>query len=98
MLLQLGEKIKIHLIKGNGSLFWTGGMYKSLEYALVHSKEFDYALLVNDDVEFYDNAIENLKSRLEKSDAKIIVGATEDADGNMSYGGVKKQEYYFQGD
>lgn len=95
MLLQLGEKIKIHLIKGNGSLFWTGGMYKSLEYALVHSKEFDYALLVNDDVEFYDNAIENLKRRLEKSNAKIIVGATEDADGNMSYGGVKKLSRFF---
>lgn len=95
MLSSLGEKIKIHLIKGNGSLFWTGGMYKSLEYALAHTAEFDYALLVNDDVDFYKDSISHLLDRLKTLDAGIIVGSTEDSNGNTSYGGVKKLSGFF---
>ena len=95
MLEELSSRVRIHLIQGDGQLFWTGGMRKSLGYALDASDKFDYALLVNDDVDFYPGAIEKLIDRLESSDAQIIVGATEDSDGNTSYGGVRKTSRFF---
>ena len=56
MLRSLPYKIKV--LSGNGNLFWNGGMRKSLAYALLGTEKYDYAMLVNDDVRFYENAIE----------------------------------------
>ncbi len=43
----------------------------------------------NDDVEFYDNIIDRM-IEISDSDTNIVVGATEDSNGKMSYGGVIK--------
>ncbi len=81
---------KIKLIDGDGSLFWNGGMRKSIAYALSNVDKFDYALLVNDDVAFYPGTINQMVHRIKTSGADVVVGATCDADGKMTYGGVLK--------
>ena len=81
---------KIKLIDGDGSLFWNGGMRKSIFYALSNVDKFNYALLVNDDVAFYPGTINQMVDRIKTSGADVVVGATCDSDGNMTYGGVVK--------
>lgn len=77
----------IEIIKGNGNLFWNGGMYKGIEFALSNNEQSDYYLLVNDDVRFYTNIIEKL---IKVSDNKnVVVGATSDLSGNLTYGGIR---------
>lgn len=103
-----GEALKelpyaLTLLSGNGQLFWNGGMEKALGYALTEAEKTDYYLLVNDDVAFFEHAIEKLIAR-QKDAAKhlegnpeniVIAGSTAAADGGTSYGGVKLLSKYF---
>ena len=93
----LGDKV--HLIEGTGSLFWNGGMRVSMGYALnalsADNDAFEYALLVNDDVEFYDRAIEKMITRLENAGASAVAGATRNSEGAMTYGCVLKTSDHF---
>ncbi len=86
------------LLSGDGQLFWNGGMYKALEYALRSEDRTDYYMLVNDDVKFLEGAIEKLVVRQqEATDAEraVIVGATADKNGNTSYGGTRLLSKHF---
>lgn len=87
--------IKLKVLSGDGKLFWNGGMRRSMAYALNNAQKFDYVLLINDDVVFYENAINKIIERLDLSGADVIVGATSDDDNNMSYGGVIKKSKLF---
>lgn len=80
---------KIKIISGTGQLFWGGGMRMAMNYAAKSSEKYDYVMLVNDDVDFYNGAIEKLLNKLKESGADVIVGSCEDSEGNVSYGGVK---------
>lgn len=53
-------KIKIHIIKGNGNLYWAGGMRKAWNEAMKKYAEWDYYLLLNDDVELLPSLFETL--------------------------------------
>lgn len=81
----------ITTVNGTGSLFYTGGMIQAIKEAQSGKYDSEYILLMNDDVEFFDNAIEKLikqhKGLVEPSKS-IIVGSTSDYDGKMTYGGV----------
>lgn len=89
----LPQNIKI--IAGSGNLFWNKGMRVSMRYAMKHKDDFDYVMLINDDVKFYAGVPRMLLSQMRKRDAKIIVGATTDPDGKLTYGGVKKKSPFF---
>lgn len=82
----------IHIIEGNGNLFWNGGMRKGIEYAL-ENIEADFYLLINDDVEFFPNTIERLLGRYfyirSNNQDGLIVGATCDNNNNLTYGAIK---------
>ena len=52
--------IPLHIIQGDGSLFWAGGMRRCWKEALKRHKEWDYYLLLNDDVELQDCMFEEL--------------------------------------
>lgn len=86
----LKESADIHLLYGDGKLYYSGGMRLAMDYtlsALPH--ELDYLLMVNDDVEFFEHCIEKLVAQsIEQKDA-VIVGATQDAGGRLSYSGIK---------
>jgi GT2 family glycosyltransferase len=45
----------LHILQGDGNLFWAGGMRYCWKEALKRHNEWDYYLLVNDDVVFMDN-------------------------------------------
>lgn len=89
------------LLSGNGQLFWNGGMEKALDYALTQAEKTDYYLLVNDDVLFFDGAIEALIKRQKGAEEgktgsqAVIVGSTSDKSGRTSYGGVKLLSKHF---
>lgn len=82
-------------IEGDGKLFWTGGMYLGMDYVLKQSSKVDYVLLVNDDVDFYDNAVINMINTLKAVCSDVVVGATMDSQGKMSYGGVQMLSRHF---
>lgn len=86
---------KIRMLSGNGNLFWNGGMRMSMSFALEYVDRLDYVLLVNDDVDFFNESIEKLIQRIEDTNADVVVGATCDPNGRMSYGGVKKTSKFF---
>ncbi|WP_418747609.1 glycosyltransferase family 2 protein [Frisingicoccus sp.] len=85
----LSKGINIHIIETQGNLYYSRGMKKALDYILESNlkAEKDYLLLVNDDVDFYRNAIESLIQQ--SNEGIVVVGATCDSSGKQSYGAVK---------
>lgn len=75
------------IIRGNGSLFYSGGMRLAIEEARKTDGEYDYCLLFNDDVNFLESSIEDL---CKKDNSVIWVGPTSDEKGGLSYGGIVK--------
>lgn len=80
----------MHIVAGDGSLFWNGGMIKAWEAAIEFSPDFDGFLWLNDDVillpDFW-NDIDSLyvSGRLAEG---IYVGSTKDPySGQLTYGG-----------
>lgn len=74
------------VLEGDGNLFWAGGMRKGIETFFQTDANSDYVLLVNDDVEFYDDIISSLITRSKENSDAIIVGATCDSGGRYTYG------------
>jgi GT2 family glycosyltransferase len=50
----------IHILKGDGNLYWAGGMRFAWKEALKSSKKWDYYLLLNDDTILLENAFDEL--------------------------------------
>lgn len=87
-------------IKGTGGLYWNGGMYEAWRFA--EESAFDYLLLFNDDVKLdadaIGRAVEAQHSRRRLGEEVIIVGATRNRSGEISYSGFlrKKQLFNFE--
>lgn len=83
---------QVNIIKGDGNLYWNGGM--RVAFAAAMEKGFDYYLWLNDDTLLYPTAINSLIATSCELHAKhgksvIVVGSTQDAnDGRLTYGGV----------
>lgn len=79
---------EVRVLKGDGSLFYSRGMGLGMSALLESKEEFDYLLMMNDDVAFFPGCIEALsRQSREKGDA-VIVGATRDEEGKLSYSGI----------
>lgn len=50
----------LHILQGNGNLFWAGGMRFCWKEALKSHEKWDYYLLINDDVVFLDNLFDDM--------------------------------------
>lgn len=91
---QLLNKMKtsydLHLIEGEGNLYYSGGMRIGMEYALkTVDQNYDYVLMINDDVSFIKHGIEmSAKQSMEQNNA-IIVGAMRNTEGKLSYSAIK---------
>jgi GT2 family glycosyltransferase len=87
----LKNEFDIHIIKGSGQLFYSGGMRVGMNYALdnYNHHSFDYFLMLNDDVIFFESVIEKLTRQSENQGGAIIVGATCDDENSLSYGAIK---------
>jgi GT2 family glycosyltransferase len=83
----------VHVIKGNGNLYWGGGM--RLAWSAAMKEDRDFYLWLNDDTTLILNAMATLLAtyaEVRKSDTScgIIVGSACDPDtGQMTYGGYK---------
>lgn len=83
---------QVNVIKGDGSLYWNGGM--RVAFAAAMERGFDYYLWLNDDTLLYPTALNSLIATSSELQAKhgksvIVVGSTQDAnDGRLTYGGV----------
>ncbi len=81
---------QVHLIYGDGSLFWNRGMHAAWSEA--EKGDYDYYLWLNDDTILSDGAlVKLLDAAAEKQHRAIIVGYTTDESGKyITYGGRSK--------
>ncbi|MCR5774556.1 MAG: glycosyltransferase family 2 protein [Lachnospiraceae bacterium] len=77
------------VIKGNGDLYWAGGMRLAMRRALDRDIKYDYVLLINDDVLFYEGALRRMIEYAGKRGRCCVTGAMNDRDGKGTYGGVR---------
>lgn len=79
----------IIIVKGNGKLFWSGGMRLAWQKAIDALVNYDYYLWFNDDSILFPNALQILfDSNNECGNETIISGGFRDpTSGNTSYGG-----------
>lgn len=78
---------QVHIIVGDGNLFWNRGMLKAWEYACKY-KKYDAYLWLNDDVRLYPGAlIEMVECLIELKSEAIICGAFCNSNGEFTYGG-----------
>ena len=78
---------QVHIIHGNGNLFWNRGMYTAWQEAA--KKNYDFYLWLNDDTFVYPNMLSTLlQTSRQKENKAIIVGPTQSADHKITtYGG-----------
>lgn len=94
MLTDLKSEYELEIILLDGGAYYSGGMRKGMEYIYMQEKSmYDYLLMVNDDVEFYKYSIQKLVIQSKHKHDSIIVGVTNDINGNYSYGAIK----YYKG-
>lgn len=80
----------IHVLRGKGDWFYSGGMHAGMEYALQNlPHDFDYMLMMNDDVEFFDSSIQCMISQSTLQKDAVVVGAMRNDCDELSYGAVK---------
>jgi GT2 family glycosyltransferase len=79
---------QVTLIKGDGQLYWNGGMRKCWQYAQ-QQHQSDFYLLLNDDVELCHDAIQRLVACFyATSNAGAVIGTMRDRKTSVaSYGG-----------
>ena len=84
---------EINLIRGTGSLYWSGGMFMAWNIASSIYK-YDYYLWINNDTFIYPNSLQIIFSAAKKThNSAIITGSLESLIQNkITYGGVVKGE------
>jgi len=76
----------VKIIQGDGSLFWSRGMYTAWKEAIIN--DYDYYLWLNDDIIIYPSALEELFICSEQNKDSIISGLVEDKNKEeILYGG-----------
>lgn len=82
-----GRFAEVHIISGDGNLFWNRGMWTAWNEAA--KEDYDYYLWLNDDTYIYPNVLKKiLVISLKEVDEAIIVGATENPEKTeITYGG-----------
>lgn len=79
----------VHVVSGDGSLFWGGGMRKAWELA-ANTSDFDYFLWLNDDTFIHSKGLFSLIIEAEELPSKGILSAACRKPGTQefSYGGL----------
>ncbi|MFM5932085.1 MAG: glycosyltransferase family 2 protein [Novosphingobium sp.] len=84
-----------HVISGDGSLFWNGGMRLAWESALASGQTYDFFLWLNDDVEILPGAlammVRDADAVVPRGGPVIVAAATHDRDtGELTYGAHRR--------
>lgn len=90
MLQSLQPEYEIYVVEGSGKWFYSGGMNAGMEYALQDLPyDYDYMLMMNDDVEFFGNSVQSMISQSVLQNDAVVVGAMCNDCYELSYGAVK---------
>lgn len=86
-----------NVIRGDGSLFWNGGMRKAWAHAVTSAQDHDFYLWLNDDVRLNHNAVAMLvgdaDSVVTRGGAVIVAAATnEPGQDTITYGGHRRPD------
>jgi GT2 family glycosyltransferase len=65
---------KVHLLKGDGNLWWSGAVNMGARYA-VHTLKADYLLLWNNDIVFRDDYFDRLFELLPRTSVDTVIGS-----------------------
>lgn len=65
---------EVHILKGDGNLWWSGAINMGAAYALDQLKA-DYLVLWNNDIEFQEDYFTNLVRITEEQDGETVVGS-----------------------
>ena len=85
----------VHIIYGDGDLYWSGGMRKAWQAAIDSGVKYDYYLWYNDDIELYESALVTMVETVKSfGNDTIVCGAFRDKNNQISYGG-KDQKGHF---
>jgi GT2 family glycosyltransferase len=60
------------LLRGDGSLYWTGAMHVGIAHILLHSAADDYTLLLNDDLMFEEDLVDKLLSAMKRHPCSLV--------------------------
>lgn len=82
------------ILQGDGQAFWNGGLHRAWQHAM--QLEVDAFLWLNDDVELDADAIKRLAKVWQELAQRgenefILVGATRDQYGEITYGGMRRR-------
>lgn len=87
----------VHVIQGDGSLYWSGGMRKAWQTVIDSGKDYGFYLWFNDDADLYEDALVTMfNSEKEAGDNAIISGAFCDKEGRVSYGGRNHRQHILE--
>ena len=78
---------RVDLVKGDGNLFWNGGMHMAIEHAKKHHPDYEYYMLLNDDTRFFAGIFDKMLPELKRD--TVLVGAICGEQGLLSYGGIR---------
>lgn len=85
---------RVEVLRGDGSLFWNGGM--RLAYGRALEQGHDFYLWLNDDTTLFPDCLEHLLATHEALLANtgrggLVVGSTCNEEGQVSYGGQRRK-------
>jgi GT2 family glycosyltransferase len=82
---------EIRIIKGDGNLYWCGGMRTAWRAAA--QEDPDYYLLLNDDTSLYPTALQKLVAIIPNPDCLAIAVAAicDPVTGALTYGGLRRK-------
>ena len=90
LLKEMRADYDVHILRGKGDWFYSGGMNAGMNYALQQMlHDFDYLLMINDDVMFFAGSIQNMIAQSHEQKGAVIVGAMCNDARELSYGAVK---------
>jgi GT2 family glycosyltransferase len=78
----------VHIVKGDGTLYWNRGMYKAWE-AAASDRAFDFYFWLNDDTLLFEDAVSSVIAASEQTKfSAIVCGATcSKVTGKVTYSG-----------
>ncbi len=79
----ISDSIKV--FRGPGNYYWSKSMFFAMKEAL--KSDYDFYLMVNDDVDFYQNALEIMLNSYHLAKRKCAIVGTTQFNNEFSYGG-----------
>jgi len=80
---------EIKVLKGNGSLWWTGSLYWGVEEILKTAKMSEFILTINNDCVVKSDFVSNLVKIASKYPRSVVGSVALDLEGNLIDAGVK---------